>query len=296
MALSLTSTPAAETVPVGVSTLIGKIQIQFGPMAAAGVIGALADHHLRHRWCSDTSCGGSRSARSSDRAPAHHRTGSGRVPRGSASRTRRPGGAAVCRSARDLRPRQRRRHRPGSPAARRPALRAAPKRAGDGAHGRRLRQAHEPPADLGVHVVDRAGRHQHGHRARRWRPSIGCRCCCCPGTSLRPGGSIPRSSSWSSPAARGISVNDAFRPVSRFFDRIDRPEQLAASLLEAVRVLTDQAETGAVTIALPQDVQAEAATSPSSCSRRACGGSPGRFPTAGRSRPPRRSARGADAP
>ncbi len=41
LGLSLTSTPAAETVPVGVSTLIGKIQVQFGPMAAAGVIGAL---------------------------------------------------------------------------------------------------------------------------------------------------------------------------------------------------------------------------------------------------------------
>ena len=54
------------------------------------------------------------------------------------------------------------------------------------------------------------------------------------------------------------SVNDAFRPVSRFFDRINRPDQLPASLLEAMRVLTDQAETGAVTIALPQDVQAEA--------------------------------------
>src|SRR5690625_292376 len=54
------------------------------------------------------------------------------------------------------------------------------------------------------------------------------------------------------------SVNDAFRPVSRFFDRIHRPEQLPASLLAAMRVLTDPAETGAVTLCLPQDVQAEA--------------------------------------
>ena len=60
------------------------------------------------------------------------------------------------------------------------------------------------------------------------------------------------------PGAPDVSVNDALRPVSRFFDRINRPDQLAASLLEATRVLTDQAETGAVTIALPQDVQAEA--------------------------------------
>ncbi|MEU4577229.1 MULTISPECIES: 3D-(3,5/4)-trihydroxycyclohexane-1,2-dione acylhydrolase (decyclizing) [Nonomuraea] len=59
-----------------------------------------------------------------------------------------------------------------------------------------------------------------------------------------------------------ISVNDAFKPVSRFWDRINRPEQLPSSLLAAMRVLTDPAETGAVTLALPQDVQAEAADWP----------------------------------
>jgi len=60
------------------------------------------------------------------------------------------------------------------------------------------------------------------------------------------------------PRSYDVSVNDAFRPVSRFFDRIWRPEQLPAALLAAMRVLTDPAETGAVTLALPQDVQAEA--------------------------------------
>ena len=60
------------------------------------------------------------------------------------------------------------------------------------------------------------------------------------------------------PNAQDISVNDAFRPVSRFFDRVWRPEQLPSALLAAMRVLTDPAETGAVTLALPQDVQAEA--------------------------------------
>ncbi|MDU1522981.1 MAG: thiamine pyrophosphate-binding protein, partial [Actinomyces sp.] len=54
------------------------------------------------------------------------------------------------------------------------------------------------------------------------------------------------------------SVNDAFRPVSVFFDRINRPEQLLPSLMQAFRALTDPADTGAVTLALPQDVQAEA--------------------------------------
>src|SRR5215472_10703 len=60
------------------------------------------------------------------------------------------------------------------------------------------------------------------------------------------------------PAAGDVSVNDAFRAVSRYFDRIWRPEQLPSALLAAMRVLTDPAETGAVTIALPQDVQAQA--------------------------------------
>src|ERR1700689_4619792 len=60
------------------------------------------------------------------------------------------------------------------------------------------------------------------------------------------------------PRSDDVSVNDAFKPVSRFWDRINRPEQLPSALLAAMRVLTDPAETGAVTLALPQDVQAEA--------------------------------------
>ena len=55
-----------------------------------------------------------------------------------------------------------------------------------------------------------------------------------------------------------VSVNDAFKPVSRYWDRIYRPDQLICSLPEAMRVLTSPAQTGAVTLALPQDVQAEA--------------------------------------
>ncbi|MFF9622369.1 3D-(3,5/4)-trihydroxycyclohexane-1,2-dione acylhydrolase (decyclizing) [Streptomyces griseosporeus] len=60
------------------------------------------------------------------------------------------------------------------------------------------------------------------------------------------------------PVEADVSVNDTLRPVSRYFDRITRPEALIASALQAMRVLTDPAETGAVTLALPQDVQAEA--------------------------------------
>ncbi|MGI5327807.1 3D-(3,5/4)-trihydroxycyclohexane-1,2-dione acylhydrolase (decyclizing) [Actinomadura nitritigenes] len=55
-----------------------------------------------------------------------------------------------------------------------------------------------------------------------------------------------------------VSVNDCFKPVSKYWDRINRPEQLPSALMAAMRVLTDPAETGAVTLALPQDVQAEA--------------------------------------
>ena len=55
-----------------------------------------------------------------------------------------------------------------------------------------------------------------------------------------------------------VSVNDTFRPVSCFFDRVERPEQLPDALLGAMRVLSDPAETGAVTVCLPQDVQTEA--------------------------------------
>ena len=60
------------------------------------------------------------------------------------------------------------------------------------------------------------------------------------------------------PSAGDVSVNDCFRPVSRFFDRITRPEQLLTALPQAMRVLTDPADTGAVTLSLPQDVQAHA--------------------------------------
>jgi 3D-(3,5/4)-trihydroxycyclohexane-1,2-dione acylhydrolase (decyclizing) len=55
-----------------------------------------------------------------------------------------------------------------------------------------------------------------------------------------------------------VSVNDCLRPVSRFYERVERPEQLIPAALEAMRVLTDPAETGAVTLALPEDVQTEA--------------------------------------
>jgi len=58
--------------------------------------------------------------------------------------------------------------------------------------------------------------------------------------------------------SQDISVNDCFKPVSKYWDRINRPEQLITALPEAMRVLTSPADTGAVTLCVPQDVQAEA--------------------------------------
>jgi 3D-(3,5/4)-trihydroxycyclohexane-1,2-dione acylhydrolase (decyclizing) len=65
------------------------------------------------------------------------------------------------------------------------------------------------------------------------------------------------------PASQDFSVNDCFKPISKYWDRISRPEQLITALPEAMRVLTSPAETGAVTLALPQDVQTEAFAYPS---------------------------------
>jgi 3D-(3,5/4)-trihydroxycyclohexane-1,2-dione acylhydrolase (decyclizing) len=65
------------------------------------------------------------------------------------------------------------------------------------------------------------------------------------------------------PSSQDVSVNDCFRPVSKYWDRLNRPEQILAALPEAMRILADPAETGAVTLALPEDVQAETGVYPS---------------------------------
>src|SRR3954470_13413504 len=68
--------------------------------------------------------------------------------------------------------------------------------------------------------------------------------------------------------SQDVSVNDCFKPVSRYWDRINRPEQLITTLPEAMRVLTDPAQTGAVTLALPEDVQTEAYAFPEALFRK----------------------------
>jgi 3D-(3,5/4)-trihydroxycyclohexane-1,2-dione acylhydrolase (decyclizing) len=79
-----------------------------------------------------------------------------------------------------------------------------------------------------------------------------------PGDTFATRGVNPVLQELEDPRSYDVSVNDCLRPVSRYWDRINRPEQLVPAALAAVRVLTDPAETGAVTLALPQDVQAEA--------------------------------------
>ena len=79
-----------------------------------------------------------------------------------------------------------------------------------------------------------------------------------PGDVFASRGPDPVLQQLEAPHDGSISVNDAFRPVSKYWDRVYRPEQIVPAALAAMRVLTDPAETGAVTLALPQDVQAEA--------------------------------------
>src|ERR671912_303823 len=79
-----------------------------------------------------------------------------------------------------------------------------------------------------------------------------------PGDIFASRGPDPVLQQLETPHDGSLSVNDCFRPVSRYWDRIARPEQLMPAALSAMRVLTNQAETGAVTLAMPQDVQAEA--------------------------------------
>ncbi len=81
------------------------------------------------------------------------------------------------------------------------------------------------------------------------------------------------------PYAADVTVNDAFRPLSRFFDRVSRPEQLPAALLGAMRVLTDPVETGRPPSPCPRTSRPRPSTGRSSCSQSGSGASPGRCPS-----------------
>ena len=89
-----------------------------------------------------------------------------------------------------------------------------------------------------------------------------------PGDIFATRGPAPVLQQLERPGSQDASVNDCFKPVSRYWDRINRPEQLITALPEALRILTSPAETGAVTLCLPQDVQAEAFDYPEELFRR----------------------------
>jgi 3D-(3,5/4)-trihydroxycyclohexane-1,2-dione acylhydrolase (decyclizing) len=84
-----------------------------------------------------------------------------------------------------------------------------------------------------------------------------------PGDIFAQRTAVPVLQQLESPSTQDISVNDCFRPVARYWDRIQRPEQLVSAMLESMRVLTSPTETGAAVVCLPQDVQAEAFDFPS---------------------------------
>ena len=131
--------------------------------------------------------------------------------------------------------RQRRRTRPG-PARerRRPPLLPRAQRAGDGPHRGGLRADERPAARLRLHHLDRSRGDNLVTGAAVQRPTA-FPCCCCQAMSSPPAGANPVLQEFEDPERR-FSVNDCLRPVSRYFDRVWRPEQLPQALLNAMRV------------------------------------------------------------
>ena len=115
---------------------------------------------------------------------------------------------------------------------RRPALPPGPQRAGHGARGGRLRPDAQPAVHDGLHGLDRPGLDQHADRRGAGHRQPASRCCCCPVDVFATRVASPGAAGAGGPALlRRQSVNDAFRPLSRFFDRVWRPEQLPSALL-----------------------------------------------------------------
>ena len=165
-----------------------------------------------------------------------------------------------------------------------PALHPGPQRAGAGAHRLGVREGLHATRRARRHRVDRPRRAQHGHRRRRWRPSTGCPCCCCPGDTYATRRQGPVLQQLQHPVEADASVNDAFRPVSRFFDRITRPEQLLTALPAAMRVLVDPGRTPAPWCCpCPRTSSRTPTTTRPSSSPSATGPSAGRCPSRPRS-------------
>ncbi len=126
-----------------------------------------------------------------------------------------------------------------------------------GPHRDRLRKAQEPAADVRLHLLHRSRRHEHDHRRRDGDRQPPARSCSSRRDYFANRLADPVLQQVEHPVEHDVSASDAFRPVSRYFDRISRPSSSSPACPRRFRVLTDPAETGAVTISLPEDVQAE---------------------------------------
>ena len=146
----------------------------------------------------------------------------------------------------------------GAPTRGETALPPGPQRAGHGARRRRLRPDAQPAAGAGVHRLDRPRLDQHAHRrgAGHHQPHPGA--AAARPTSSPPASPAPCCRSWSSPTATTCPSTTRSARCRGSSTGSGGPSSCPPPLLGAMRVLTDPAETGAVTIALPQDVQAEA--------------------------------------
>ena len=117
----------------------------------------------------------------------------------------------------------------------------------------------QPAADAGLHAPHRARARPTWSPARRWPRSTGCRCCCCPATRSRPGSADAGAAGARGPVAPATCPSTTLPAgVALLRPGLAARSSCPPALLGAMRVLTDPAETGAVTLALPQDVQAEA--------------------------------------
>ena len=119
-------------------------------------------------------------------------------------------------------------------------------------------KAHPPPRHPRRHRLDRPGRAEHGHRRRAGHGEPAAACCCCPATPTPPATRARCCSSCSTRSRPTPPSTTRSARCRRFFDRITRPEQLLTALPQAMRVLTDPVDTGAVVLSLPQDVQSHA--------------------------------------
>ena len=141
-------------------------------------------------------------------------------------------------------------------------LLSSTQRTGDGSRRIGLYQDEKSAANFRLHLVDWAGRDQYDYgRGGSDHQPLTCASAARRHFRRTSASTCLQQIEWEH--SQDFSVNDCFKPVSRYWDRINRPEQIITALPEVMRVLTSPAETGAVTLALPQDVQAMAFDYPS---------------------------------